>query len=78
MFANKFACGSAVQKVCIINFVIFHQKTEKGSNVIVIQGDVRDDLIDFMEDNWPELNMDNVFFYDEKSKKKSSINDGHD
>lgn len=41
-FANKFSCGSSVT----------------GDDEIVIQGDVADDLIDFIQEKWPEVEDD--------------------
>ncbi|XP_002165948.1 density-regulated protein isoform X1 [Hydra vulgaris] len=44
VFANKFSCGSSVT----------------GEDEIVIQGDVADDLIDFLQEKWPEIEEDNI------------------
>jgi len=56
-FKKKFACGSAVQK------------QPDSSEIIVIQGDVQDDLADFLKDKY-EIPEDRIFFYDAKSKSK--------
>lgn len=39
LFASKFACGSSVT----------------GEDEIVVQGDVKDDLIDLIQDKWPDI-----------------------
>lgn len=44
LFGTKFACGSSVT----------------GDDEIVIQGDVKDDLFDFIPEKWPEVT--NYFF----------------
>jgi len=43
-FASKFACGSSVT----------------GSDEIVIQGDVKDDLFDLITEKWPEIDEDSI------------------
>lgn len=40
-FAQHFSCGSSVT----------------GDDEIVIQGDVTDDVIDFIQEKWPEVNL---------------------
>ena len=42
LFASKFACGSSVT----------------GEGEIVVQGDVKDDLIDLIQKHWPEIEDD--------------------
>jgi len=42
--ANRFACGASVQ----------------AGDEIVIQGDVAYDLIDFLQEKWPEIDEDNI------------------
>lgn len=42
LFGTKFACGSSVT----------------GDDEIVIQGDVKDDLFDFIPEKWPEIDED--------------------
>jgi len=44
VFASKFACGSSVT----------------GDDEIVIQGDVKDDLWDFIPEKWPEIDEDDI------------------
>ena len=44
IFANKFSCGSSVT----------------GDDEIVIQGDVADDLIDFIQEKWPEIDDESI------------------
>lgn len=39
LFASKFACGSSVT----------------GEDEIVVQGDVKDDLIDLIQKHWPDI-----------------------
>lgn len=43
-FAQKFSCGSSVT----------------GDDEIVIQGDVLDDLLDFIPEKWPEIDDDSI------------------
>ncbi len=43
-FASKFACGSSVT----------------GSDEIVIQGDVKDDMFDLLTEKWPEIDEDSI------------------
>ena len=40
-FGSKFACGSSVT----------------GDDEIVIQGDVKDDLFDFIPEKWPQVSI---------------------
>ncbi|XP_074637133.1 density-regulated protein homolog [Acropora palmata] len=44
LFAQKYSCGSSVT----------------GSDEIVIQGDVLDDLLDFIPEKWPEIDEDSM------------------
>ena len=44
LFASKFACGSSVTDV----------------DEIVVQGDVKDDLIDLIQEKWPEIEDDYI------------------
>jgi density-regulated protein DRP1 len=44
MFGSRFACGSSVT----------------GDDEIVIQGDVKDDLFDFIPEKWPEIDEDTI------------------
>ncbi|XP_013384586.1 density-regulated protein homolog [Lingula anatina] len=43
-FGSKFACGSSVT----------------GDDEIVIQGDVKDELFDFITEKWPQISEDNI------------------
>lgn len=43
-FANKFSCGSSVT----------------GTDEIVIQGDVGYDLVEFLQEKWPEIDEDSI------------------
>ncbi|XP_028400335.1 density-regulated protein homolog [Dendronephthya gigantea] len=43
-FGQKFACGTSVT----------------GDDEIIIQGDVKDDLIDFIQEKWPEVDDDSI------------------
>ncbi len=43
-FASKFACGSSVT----------------GPDEIVIQGDVKDDLLDIIPEKWKQVDEDNI------------------
>lgn len=45
VFSNKFACGTSV---------------DTNIDEIVIQGDVGDDLLDFIPEKWPEIDEDNI------------------
>lgn len=40
-FGQKFACGSSVT----------------GGDEIVLQGDIKDDLIDFIQEKWPQVSL---------------------
>jgi len=44
MFGSRFACGSSVT----------------GDDEIVIQGDVKDDLYDFLLEKWPQIDEDTI------------------
>lgn len=43
-FGTRFACGSSVT----------------GDDEIVIQGDVKDDLFDYIPEKWPEIDEDSI------------------
>ena len=47
-------------------------QTDKGQ-VIVVQGDVKDDLVDFIQDQWPQITDEVMYDYDEKTKKKTKL-----
>ncbi|RIA95281.1 translation initiation factor SUI1 [Glomus cerebriforme] len=57
-FASKFACGSSVVK------------NNQGNDEIVIQGDVSDDLYDYILETWPDVPEDNIELVEEKKSKK--------
>ncbi|RHZ78338.1 hypothetical protein Glove_166g233 [Diversispora epigaea] len=57
-FATKFACGSSVVK------------NNQGNDEIVVQGDVSDDLYDFILETWPDVPEENVELTEEKKSKK--------
>ena len=48
LFANKFACGSSVSK------------NAQGNDEIVVQGDVQDDLYDFIIATWTHIPEENI------------------
>ncbi|CAG2246343.1 DENR [Mytilus edulis] len=43
-FSKKFSCGSSIQ----------------GEDEIEIQGDVKDDLFDFLPEKWPQIDEDSI------------------
>ncbi|XP_046840559.1 density-regulated protein homolog [Xenia sp. Carnegie-2017] len=43
-FGQKFACGTSIT----------------GGDEIIIQGDVKDDIIDFIQEKWPEVDDDSI------------------
>ena len=45
-FANRFACGSSVTK------------SAEGTDEIVVQGDVQDELVDYILDNFSQVSED--------------------
>ncbi|PAV82511.1 hypothetical protein WR25_19769 [Diploscapter pachys] len=53
-FSQKFACGSSV----------------RGTDEIVIQGDVKDDLFDLIPAKWPVISEENIEDLGEKGDKK--------
>ncbi|CAG8610565.1 4959_t:CDS:2 [Funneliformis caledonium] len=57
-FASKFACGSSVVK------------NNQGNDEIVVQGDVSDDLFDYILETWPDVPEDNIELTEEKKSKK--------
>lgn len=48
IFSNKFACGSAVSKV------------DGGGEEIVVQGDVQDEIFEFILENFPNVLEDDI------------------
>ncbi|RIB18159.1 translation initiation factor SUI1 [Gigaspora rosea] len=57
-FATKFACGSSVVK------------NNQGNDEIVVQGDVSEDLFEFILETWPDVPEDNIELTEEKKPKK--------
>ena len=56
-FGKKFATGSSVTK------------TPSGSEEIVVQGDLSDEIYDFVTERWPEIPEENVDCMEDKKKK---------
>lgn len=46
-FGTKFACGSSVT----------------GDDEIVVQGDIKDDLLDMIPEKWPEVSIGLLFYW---------------
>lgn len=59
-FGKKFACGSSVTK------------SASGQDEIVVQGDLSDDILEFIEDHYPDVPSDNIDQTEEKKKKKGA------
>lgn len=57
---KKFATGSSVTKV------------PSGGEEIVVQGDVSDELHDFLLEKYKEIPEDNIELVDDKKKKKAT------
>ncbi|KAI5849020.1 translation initiation factor SUI1 [Tricharina praecox] len=57
-FGKKFACGSSVTK------------NAAGQDEIVVQGDLSDDILEYLEQKYPEVPFDNVDQVEDKKKKK--------
>jgi len=57
-FGKKFACGSSVTK------------SATGLDEIVVQGDLSDDILDYIEDKYPSVPSDNIDQVEDKKKKK--------
>lgn len=57
---KKFATGSSVTKLA------------SGGEEIVVQGDVSDELEEFILEKYKEIPEDNIEFIDEKKKKKAA------
>ncbi|KAI5789131.1 translation initiation factor SUI1 [Geopyxis carbonaria] len=58
-FGKKFACGSSVTK------------SASGQDEIVVQGDLSDDIFDYLEEKYPSVPSDNIDMIEDKKKKKS-------
>jgi density-regulated protein DRP1 len=59
-FGKKFATGSSVSKV------------PSGGEEIVVQGDVSDDIEEFLMEKYSQIPEDNYELIDVKTKKKES------
>ncbi|CEJ90725.1 Putative Density-regulated protein DRP1 [[Torrubiella] hemipterigena] len=59
-FGKKFATGSSVTKL------------PNGGEEIVVQGDVSDELEEFILEKYKEIPEDNIEFVDDKKKKKAA------
>ncbi len=59
-FGKKFATGSSVTKI------------PSGGEEIVVQGDVSDELEEFILEKYPDVPEDNFEFVDDKKKKKAA------
>lgn len=59
-FGKKFATGSSVTK------------TPSGGEEIVVQGDVSDEIKDFLLEKYKDIPEDNVELVDDKAKKKAA------
>lgn len=58
-FGKKFATGSSVTK------------TPSGGEEIVVQGDVSDEIEEFLLEKYKQIPEDNIEFVDDKKKKKA-------
>jgi density-regulated protein DRP1 len=58
-FGKKFACGSSVTK------------SASGGEEIVVQGDLSDDILEYIEEKYEQVPVDNIDQVEEKKKKKS-------
>ncbi|KAA8896287.1 translation initiation factor SUI1 [Sphaerosporella brunnea] len=58
-FGKKFACGSSVTK------------SAAGQDEIVVQGDLSDDILEYLEQQYPQVPFDNIDQIEEKKKKKA-------
>jgi density-regulated protein DRP1 len=58
-FGKKFATGSSVTK------------TASGTDEIVVQGDVSDEIEEFILDNYKQVPEDNIELIEDKKKKSS-------
>lgn len=59
-FGKKFATGSSVTK------------TPSGGEEIVVQGDVSDEIEEFLLEKYKQIPEDNIEFIDDKKKKKEA------
>lgn len=56
-FGKKFATGSSVTK------------TASGGEEITVQGDVSDDIVDWLQEHYEEIPEDNIEQVEDKKKK---------
>ncbi|KAI8922254.1 density-regulated protein DRP1 [Powellomyces hirtus] len=56
LFATKFACGSSVTK------------NPQGTDDIIVQGDVQDDIYDLVLDTWPQVPEEQIELTEGKKK----------
>lgn len=59
-FGKKFACGSSVTK------------SAAGQDEIVVQGDLSDDILEYIEEKYPDVPVDNIDQVEDKKKKKGA------
>ncbi len=59
-FGKKFATGSSVTK------------TPSGGEEIVVQGDISDEIEEFLLSKYKDIPEDNIELVDDKTKKKAS------
>ncbi len=59
-FGKKFATGSSVTK------------TPSGGEEIVVQGDISDEIEEFLLSKYKDIPDDNIELVDDKSKKKAA------
>jgi len=59
-FGKKFATGSSVTK------------TASGGEEITVQGDVSDDILDWLTEHYEQIPEDNIELVEDKKKKSSS------
>ena len=57
---KKFACGSSVTK------------SAAGQDEIVVQGDLSDDILEYIEEKYPDVPVDNIDQVEDKKKKKGA------
>lgn len=59
-FGKKFACGSSVTK------------SAAGVDEIVVQGDLSDDILEYIEEKYPAVPFDNIDQIEDKKKKRGA------
>jgi density-regulated protein DRP1 len=58
-FGKKFATGSSVTKV------------PGGGEEVTVQGDLSDDILEYIEENYKDVPEDNIELIEDKKKKKA-------